>query len=117
MPRGQQKLIVERILRAQKCCRERGYRRVILVKWKGQKMPTWEPRSHSEQTVALEKFEENYCKDNGMGERNVDTQIGKHKNIISQGGVMLRDDPELVSLVVPKRESQRYKFDKAKEHF
>ena len=82
-PREQQEFIVERILRAQKRRRGRGLRKMVLVKWQGQKEPTWEPRSQMEQTVALDKFEQMYGKNDDVGENNVDTPIGKRKNNFS----------------------------------
>ena len=52
-----QEFKVERILKAENVRRGRGKRRMVLVKWYGQKEPTWEPRSEMQETVTLDKFE------------------------------------------------------------
>ncbi|KAI0994130.1 hypothetical protein K3495_g14053 [Podosphaera aphanis] len=51
---------VERILRAENRKIGRGYRRLLLVKWRGFAEPTWEPRINLEETEALDKFEAQY---------------------------------------------------------
>lgn len=51
--------IVERILRAEKRRVGKGYKRYVLVKWKGFAEPTWETRKNMDETEALDIFEEN----------------------------------------------------------
>ena len=59
---------VERILRAENHRRGRGFRREVLVKWKGYYEPTWEPRSEFEDNTALDEFENRFGTDDGVGE-------------------------------------------------
>lgn len=81
VPREQQEFLVEKILRVKKQRRGRGFQRMVLVKWYGQKEPTWEPRSEMQETVALDEFEKKYGTDDGVGETNSGTPIGnRNKN-------------------------------------
>lgn len=63
-----QEQVVEKILRAEKFRRGRGWVRRILVKWKGFAEPNWENRSALEEVVALDKFEAKFGKGDGVGE-------------------------------------------------
>ena len=58
---------VERILRAEKMRRGRGWVRKVLVKWHGFAEPNWEERSALESTIALDEFEATYGKGDGVG--------------------------------------------------
>lgn len=60
LPRVEQEFVVERIQKAEKRRRGRGFRRILLVKWQGQAEPTCEPRREMEDTTALDIFEEKY---------------------------------------------------------
>ena len=60
---------VERVLRAEKLRRGRGWVRRVLVKWKGFAEPTWEDRSALEETMAMDEFEAIYGKSDGVGEQ------------------------------------------------
>ncbi|KAI1003724.1 hypothetical protein K3495_g4485 [Podosphaera aphanis] len=77
LPRSQQEFKIERMMKAEKQRRGRGFRRMLLVKWKGQAEPTWEPRSEFENTVALELFEQNYGTGDDVGE----TDTGMHTGV------------------------------------
>lgn len=59
---------IERVMRAENQKRGRGFRRMILVKWKGYAEPTWEPRENFEETEALENFEAIWGLGDGVGE-------------------------------------------------
>ncbi|KAI0993224.1 hypothetical protein K3495_g14960 [Podosphaera aphanis] len=59
---------VERILRAERVRRGRGWKREVLVKWKSRAEPNWESRSNLDQTEALDRFEAKYGKGDGVGE-------------------------------------------------
>lgn len=63
-----QEQVVEKILRAEKFRRGRGWVRRILVKWKGFAEPNWENRSALEEVEALDKFEAKFGKGDGVGE-------------------------------------------------
>ncbi|KAI0990885.1 hypothetical protein K3495_g17302, partial [Podosphaera aphanis] len=68
VPRQEQEFVVEKIVRAEKRRRGRGYQRVVRVKWKGQAERTWEPRAEFEDTIALDIFEQKYGKSDNVGE-------------------------------------------------
>ena len=59
---------VERILRAENRRRGRGFRREVLVKWKGYHEPNWEPRRELEDNAALDEFESRFGTGDGVGE-------------------------------------------------
>ncbi|KAI0995325.1 hypothetical protein K3495_g12857, partial [Podosphaera aphanis] len=60
--------VVERILRAEKHKRGRGWARRLLVKWRNFAEPTWENRSELDDVKALDVFESKYGKGDGVGE-------------------------------------------------
>ncbi|KAI0996870.1 hypothetical protein K3495_g11311 [Podosphaera aphanis] len=60
--------VVQRILRAEKVLRGRGWVRRVLVKWKGFAEPTWEDRSELENMKAMDAFEDRFGKGDGVGE-------------------------------------------------
>ena len=72
---GEEEQVAEKILRAEKRSRERGFRRELLVKWKQYEEPNWEPRVNLEETEALDKFEAKYGKGDYVGE-SVGARIG-----------------------------------------
>ncbi len=76
--RENQEFFVERIIRAEKRQRGRGFQRVVLVKWEGQAETTWEPRLELEQTSALDYFEQKYGTGDDVGE-DIGTPIGPRK--------------------------------------
>lgn len=76
IPRHEQEFEIDRILRATTRGRGRGIQRLVLVKWKGQAEPTWEPRSSLQETEALDKFEELYGTSDDVGE-NIGMQTGR----------------------------------------
>ena len=87
IPRENQQFLIEKILRAEKHRRGRGFKRMLLVKWQGQKESTWEPRSEMEETYALDEFEKQYGKEDGVGMTNVGTTSGsRNYNIRMKGG-------------------------------
>ena len=59
---------VEKILRAERRRRGRGWRRIVLVKWRGYEEPNWEPRSELKETQALAEFESLYGTGDDVGE-------------------------------------------------
>ena len=69
---------VEKILRAEKKRLGAGYKRMLLVKWKGFAEPTWEPRCNLEDTAALDIFESLYGTKDNVGE-NSGTIVGRRK--------------------------------------
>lgn len=74
---------VEKILRAERVRRGKGFVRRLLVKWKGFAEPTWEDRSELEDAEALDKFEELYRTDDNVGENEGARQgpkVKKHKS-------------------------------------
>lgn len=81
VPREQQEFLVEKILRAKKQRRGRGFQRMVLVKWYGQKELSWEPHSEMQEMVALDEFEKKYGTDDDVGETNSGTPIGKKLKI------------------------------------
>lgn len=74
--REDQEFLVERILRAENKRYSRGFKRMLLVKWQGQKEPTWEPRIELEQTTVLDAFEK-FRKMDDIGEQNVGVVTGR----------------------------------------
>lgn len=88
VPRDDQEFIIERILRAENKRHGRGFRRMLLVKWKDQTEPTWEPRSELEETTALDDFEEKFGTMDEVGEQNVGVSLGarRHKSKTKRGG-------------------------------
>ncbi|KAI0996741.1 hypothetical protein K3495_g11441 [Podosphaera aphanis] len=60
--------ILERILRAERFHRGRGWVRRVLVKWKDCAEPNWEDRADMEDAEALDRFEAKYGKGDGVGE-------------------------------------------------
>ena len=75
-PRENQEFLIERILRAENKRGGHGSKRMLLVKWKGQKEPTWEPRCELEQTAALDDFEKKFGVKDNTGEMNVGVPSG-----------------------------------------
>lgn len=65
---GEEEQVVDKILRAEKRRRGRGFRREVLVKWKQFEEPNWEPRSNLEDTLALDIFEGKYGTSDNVGE-------------------------------------------------
>ncbi|POS82018.1 hypothetical protein EPUL_006383, partial [Erysiphe pulchra] len=65
---GEQEKVVEKILRAEKRKRGRGFRRDVLVKWVQFKEPNWEPRESLEDTQALDFFENKFGAGDDVGE-------------------------------------------------
>ncbi|KAI1005946.1 hypothetical protein K3495_g2275 [Podosphaera aphanis] len=68
VPRMEQEFEIERILKAKNQRRGRGFQRLVPGKWKGQAEPTWERRDELEDTVALDTFEREFGKEDGVGE-------------------------------------------------
>ncbi|KAI0994482.1 hypothetical protein K3495_g13699 [Podosphaera aphanis] len=66
---GEEEQIIERILRAEKRPRGRGFRREVLVKRDQFEEPNWEPRGILEETEVLNVFESKY----GLGDNVRDT--------------------------------------------
>ncbi|KAI0991602.1 hypothetical protein K3495_g16585, partial [Podosphaera aphanis] len=60
--------VVERILRADKFRRGRGWVRRVLVKWKNFAEPSWEDRADLEDVEALDQFEAKYGVGDSVGE-------------------------------------------------
>jgi hypothetical protein len=61
---------VERILRAEKHRKPGGkWERQLLIKWQGYSEPTWEPRENFEHLTDLDRFEQEYGTDDGVGEQ------------------------------------------------
>ncbi|KAI1001447.1 hypothetical protein K3495_g6750 [Podosphaera aphanis] len=85
IPRSEQEYGVDRILKAERRRRGRGFRKVLLVKWRGQAEPTWEPRSKLENTVALVLFEQKYGTGDNGGEVNIGMYTGVRRSN-SEGG-------------------------------
>lgn len=75
---GEEEQIVEKILRAEKRKRGRGFRREVLVKWKHFEEPNWEPRYNLDDTEALDIFESKYGKGDNVGE-NTGARTGNRK--------------------------------------
>ncbi|KAI0991886.1 hypothetical protein K3495_g16301, partial [Podosphaera aphanis] len=67
-PGNQPEQTVQRILRAEKFRKGRGWERRVLVKWKGFAEPTWENRSELEDVEALDVFEKRFGVGDGVGE-------------------------------------------------
>ncbi|KAI0996563.1 hypothetical protein K3495_g11619 [Podosphaera aphanis] len=65
---GENEQTVERIVRAENRPVGRGYRRELLVKWKGFEELNYEPRANFEETEALDKFEAEYGTGDDVGE-------------------------------------------------
>ena len=59
---------VDKVLRAERRRHRNGWRRMVLVKWRGYEEPNWEPREHLEDTEALDLFESTYGHGDGVGE-------------------------------------------------
>lgn len=59
---------VERILRAEKQKIGRGWKRQLLVKWKGWADPTWEPREDFTDVEDLDRFEREFGTMDGVGD-------------------------------------------------
>ncbi|CAJ2661542.1 unnamed protein product [Trifolium pratense] len=78
-PRQEQEFTIERILRAENRRRGRGYKKMLLVKWQGQKEPTWEPRSEFEDTIALDDFEQKYGLKDNVGDETFKTVRVRHR--------------------------------------
>ncbi|KAI1000300.1 hypothetical protein K3495_g7895 [Podosphaera aphanis] len=72
---GENEQVVEKIMRAEKRRRGRGYRREVLVKWRDFEEPNWELRENLEQTEALDNFENKYGTGDGVGE-DVGARVG-----------------------------------------
>ena len=68
--------MIERIIRAEIKRYGRGFRRMLLVKWQGQKELTWEPRSELEQATALDEFEKEFGKMDNVGQQNIGVPFG-----------------------------------------
>lgn len=60
----------EKILRAEKRKIGKGFKRLVLVKWRGFAEPLWEPRENLEETEALDTFEAKYGIKDNAGEEN-----------------------------------------------
>lgn len=71
--------VIEKISRTEKKKIGKGYRRSLLVEWKGFSEPTWELRTNMEDTVALDVFEAKCAAHDGVGE-DFDTSIGRRKS-------------------------------------
>lgn len=67
---------IEKILRAEKHRRGRGFVRRVLVKWKGYQAPTWEPRNELQGKDALKEFIAMYGTRDGVGE-DIGANIGR----------------------------------------
>ncbi|KAI0994581.1 hypothetical protein K3495_g13600, partial [Podosphaera aphanis] len=67
-PNSEPEHIVERILRAERVRRGRGFVRRLLVKWKDFAEPNWEDRSELEDVEALDRFEAQFGSGDGVGE-------------------------------------------------
>ncbi|KAI0991090.1 hypothetical protein K3495_g17097, partial [Podosphaera aphanis] len=65
---GEEEQVVEKILRAEKRRQGRNFRREVLVKWKQFEEPNWELRDNLEDTEALDIFESQFGKGDGVGE-------------------------------------------------
>ena len=76
VPGKDQEFKVEQILKAENLHCGRGKWRMVLVKWKEQLEPTWEPRSEFEDTAALDNFERKYGTTDYVGEKNIGTYTG-----------------------------------------
>lgn len=70
---------IDRILRAERIRCGRGWKRRVLVKWKGFAEPNWEDRSSLEDTIALDEFEAKYGVGDGVGESEGARQGSKRK--------------------------------------
>lgn len=79
--------VVERILRAQRIRRGRGWVRQVLVKWKGFAEPNWEDREQLENVEALDRFEAMYGKGDGVGEDEGARQgkVAKRRKFLRKG--------------------------------
>ena len=75
---------VQRILRAEKFRRGRGWVRRVLVKWEGFAEPTWENRCDLEKVEALDKFEAKFGSGDGVGENEGPRQGTKPKTFKNQ---------------------------------
>lgn len=84
MPRIYQEWEIERIIKAGRKRRGRGIQRLVLVKWKGQKEPTWEPRSQLEDTAAMDIFEKKYGIGDNVGEESVEMFTGVKFNLLDE---------------------------------
>ncbi|KAI0991907.1 hypothetical protein K3495_g16280, partial [Podosphaera aphanis] len=73
---GEPEQVVEKILRAEKRPRGRGFRREVLVKWEQIEEPNWEPRASLEETEALDIFEAKFGTGDNVGE-NVGARTGR----------------------------------------
>ncbi|KAI0993493.1 hypothetical protein K3495_g14691 [Podosphaera aphanis] len=80
-PQAPPEQIVERILRAEKHQRGRGWVRRVLVKWKNFAEPTWEDRSELDDVRALDVFESKYGKGDGVGEEEGARQGRKKRQV------------------------------------
>ncbi|KAI0996011.1 hypothetical protein K3495_g12171, partial [Podosphaera aphanis] len=84
-PEAGEEQVVERILRAERIRRGRGWVRRVLVKWKGFAEPTWENRSDMEDVEAMDRFESKFGTGDGVGEKEGSRQ-GKKPRRRSRGG-------------------------------
>jgi hypothetical protein len=67
---GEPEYTVEEIKRARLKKMSKGNRKKVLVKWKGYKKETWEPREEFLETEALAQFERKFGTGDGVGEKN-----------------------------------------------
>jgi hypothetical protein len=65
---GEPEYIIEEIKRARLKRMSKGSRRKVLVRWKGYKEETWEPREEFLETEALAQFERKFGTGDGVGE-------------------------------------------------
>ncbi|KAI0999435.1 hypothetical protein K3495_g8762 [Podosphaera aphanis] len=77
LPQAEQEFAIERVLRAEKRRRGKGFQRRLLIKWQGQAETTWEPRSELEDTSASDIFEQSYGTEDDVGESITGMHTGK----------------------------------------